>query len=138
MDRSVSVPHSAAQQGGRLPPGVQRAGGDRLGAGHAEKGGPGTAGPLGAGAPPGELPAGDAMLPWMLHGSALVWDASKAVVPGEHWLPQMVAVGDVKAQPLAWLRWACNQPELSRAGQGTSGATEWYLVRKKLVCYQAI
>lgn len=45
-----------------FPPGVQGAGGDRLGAGHAEKGGPGTAGPLGAGAPPGELPAGDAAM----------------------------------------------------------------------------
>lgn len=84
-----------------FPPGAQRAGGDRLGAGHAEKG-PGTAGPPGAGAPPRELPAGDVMLPWMLHGSTLVWGASKAAVPGEHWLPKMVAVGDVKAQPLVW------------------------------------
>ena len=64
--------------------------------------GPGTARPPGAGGPPGELQAGDIMLPWMLHGSAPVWGASKAAVPGECWLPEMVAVGDVKAQPFIW------------------------------------
>lgn len=48
--------------------------------------GPGTARPLDAEAPPGELQAGDVILPQILHGSAPAWDASKAMVPREHWL----------------------------------------------------
>lgn len=98
------------------PPGAQRAGGDQLGAGHAKKG-LGTAGPLGAGAPPGELQAGNVMLPWMQNSSALVWGASKAAVPRDHWLSKMVAVGNVNVQPLVW-QWLGASRTSQAPGQG--------------------
>lgn len=59
-------------------------------------------GPPGAEAPPGEPQAGDVHAPWMLHSTALVGGASTAVVPREHWLPETVSLGHVKAQPLIW------------------------------------
>lgn len=83
----------------------------------------GTAGPLGAGSPLGQLQVGDGGCPGMLlHGGALVWGARKSVVPGEHWHPKQVAVGDsAPGMPNPWYGWACNQTGLPRL-QGKVGS----------------
>lgn len=60
-----------------------------------KRGDMGTAGPLDAGSPLGQLQVGDGGCPGMLlRGGALVWGARKSVVPGEHWRSKQVAVGD--------------------------------------------